>query len=409
MSFRQSFVIQGSFIGGRLNTLRFPQSGTAQASPHAMELPQTVSLNGGSQGRPLPEPVQRKMEAAFGTDFSDVRVHVGVEATSIGALAFAHGSNLYFAPGNYDPHTTHGQRLLGHELAHVVQQRQGRVRNPFGSGVAVVQDPGLEAEADRLGMVAASLPVQMVDHYHGVGAQPAGQGQATQAKMGRGASLAPHVARAIGTAQPRMVTPPAAQARPSGGPQAGSRHPGITLAPHVQAAIGSGPQGKAVPHAGAAAQKKPGAAAGNYKLVLGSYMHRTDGGETLPEDLAGHTFVAIEAPGGRRQAFGFSPAQYAQMNARRDLGRLSSGVQGKVHGDERAFNMPGVRTRSFEIDSSQAQAAMAKVSEYRSSNPDFSLQRRACSSFALDVARAAKVDPFPGDRIKKPRDIYHKL
>ncbi len=108
-----------------------------------------------SGGRTLPESVQKKMESFFRADFSDVRVHVGPEASSIGALAFTYGSNLYFAPGQYEPNSPHGQRLLGHELTHVLQQRAGRVRNPFGAGVAVVQDPGLEAEAERMGVRVA--------------------------------------------------------------------------------------------------------------------------------------------------------------------------------------------------------------------------------------------------------------
>jgi GNAT superfamily N-acetyltransferase len=95
------------------------------------------------------------MEAALGTSFSDVRIHVGPEASAIGAIAFTWGSDIHFAPGQYNPHTPHGQFLLGHELTHVVQQRAGRVANPFGSGVAVVQDHTLEAEADRLGRMAS--------------------------------------------------------------------------------------------------------------------------------------------------------------------------------------------------------------------------------------------------------------
>jgi hypothetical protein len=35
-------------------------------------------------------------------------------------------------------------------MAHVIQQAEGRVRNPFGSGAALVVDAALEAEADRL-------------------------------------------------------------------------------------------------------------------------------------------------------------------------------------------------------------------------------------------------------------------
>src|SRR5271169_5843741 len=106
-------------------------------------------------GRPLPEAVRSKMEAALGADFSGVRVYVGPQAERIGAIAFTLGSDIYFAPGRFQPDTAHGQQLLGHELAHVVQQRAGRVRNPLGSGLAVVQDHALEAEADRHGQRAA--------------------------------------------------------------------------------------------------------------------------------------------------------------------------------------------------------------------------------------------------------------
>lgn len=128
---------------------------------HAFRLPASIHVAAVGPGQPLPAVVQRKMESLFGTSFADVRVHVGLQARQIGAQAFTLGTDLYFAPGQYDPASAHGQRLLGHELTHVVQQRAGRVRNPFGSGVAVVQDPGLEAEAERMGLrAAAPLAVQ---------------------------------------------------------------------------------------------------------------------------------------------------------------------------------------------------------------------------------------------------------
>ncbi|HEX8722793.1 MAG TPA: DUF4157 domain-containing protein [Pyrinomonadaceae bacterium] len=118
-----------------------------------------VPLQPKSGGQPLPMEVRSKMETAFGTDFSDVRVHVGHEASRIGAIAYTWGSNIHFAPGHYNPHTLQGQKVLGHELWHVVQQKSGRVKNPFGSGVAVVQDHSLEAEADRMGLKAALTTV----------------------------------------------------------------------------------------------------------------------------------------------------------------------------------------------------------------------------------------------------------
>ena len=122
----------------------------------AFQLPANLSNFGGGGGQPLPHPVRQKMESFFNTSFADVRIHVGHQAPLIGALAFTHGSNLYFAPGQYNPSTVQGQQLLGHELTHVMQQRAGRVRNPFGSGVAVVQDRSLELEADRMGSLAAN-------------------------------------------------------------------------------------------------------------------------------------------------------------------------------------------------------------------------------------------------------------
>jgi hypothetical protein len=62
-------------------------------------------------------------------------------------LAITEGSHIHFAPGRYSP--TMVRQLLQHELAHVIQQRSGRVRNPFGAGAAVVHHPALEAEAAR--------------------------------------------------------------------------------------------------------------------------------------------------------------------------------------------------------------------------------------------------------------------
>ena len=118
-----------------------------------------VPLRPKSGGLPLPSDVRTKMETAFGADFSDVRVHIGREASALGAIAYTWGTNIHFAPGQYNPHTIQGQKLLGHELWHVVQQRSGRVKNPFGGGVAVVQDHALEAEADRMGVKAAMTQV----------------------------------------------------------------------------------------------------------------------------------------------------------------------------------------------------------------------------------------------------------
>ena len=111
--------------------------------PHAgnaFALPANFTLKPPGSGQPLPEAIQKKMESFFNASFADV--HVGPEASSIGALAFTHGTDLYFAPGQYNPQSTHGQQLLGHELTHVVQQRAGRVREPAGRGGGGGAGPG---------------------------------------------------------------------------------------------------------------------------------------------------------------------------------------------------------------------------------------------------------------------------
>ena len=117
-------------------------------------LPQHLSDFGNDPGHPLPPSLLQRMEGYFNTSFIDVRIHIGPQPASIGAIAFACGSDLYFSPGIYNPYTKDGLQLLAHELTHVIQQREGRVVNPFGKGIAIVQDDVMEAEADYMGYEA---------------------------------------------------------------------------------------------------------------------------------------------------------------------------------------------------------------------------------------------------------------
>lgn len=128
-----------------------PRTASPAVAPgRAVDVGHVLDLGRRVPGQPLPPELRQTMEAVLQADLSDVRIHQGPEATAIGALAFAHGSDLYFAPGRYDPGSPHGRRLIAHELTHVVQQKAGRVRNPLGGGLVVVQDAGLEAEAERI-------------------------------------------------------------------------------------------------------------------------------------------------------------------------------------------------------------------------------------------------------------------
>jgi hypothetical protein len=108
-------------------------------------------------GSSLPGKVQKKMENAFGADFSDVKVHPNSsKASQLKAQAFTQGNDIHFAPGKYNPESQTGQALLGHELTHVEQQRAGRVKpTTQAKGYAINDDTNLEKEADQKGAMAA--------------------------------------------------------------------------------------------------------------------------------------------------------------------------------------------------------------------------------------------------------------
>jgi hypothetical protein len=80
-------------------------------------------------GSPLATPVRENMEQRFGHDFSQVRVHASESAAKsardVNATAFTVGHDIVFGAGQFSPGTHEGQRLLAHELTHVVQQRTG--------------------------------------------------------------------------------------------------------------------------------------------------------------------------------------------------------------------------------------------------------------------------------------------
>jgi hypothetical protein len=77
-------------------------------------------------GQPLGRRVSGRLGQALGTDFSHVRVHTDQRADRLGqavhASAFTVGSDIFFRAHRYSPSTMEGERLLAHELTHVVQQ-----------------------------------------------------------------------------------------------------------------------------------------------------------------------------------------------------------------------------------------------------------------------------------------------
>jgi hypothetical protein len=124
-----------------------------------------------SAGAPLAASVKGEMEAGFGADFSNVRVHTGAPAAEaaggLNAHAFTTGSDIFFNAGAYDPGSDQGKKLIAHELAHVVQSER-TAASP--SAQASVSKPGdsHEVEAD-----AAASTVVGGGKADGLGAAPA--------------------------------------------------------------------------------------------------------------------------------------------------------------------------------------------------------------------------------------------
>lgn len=91
----------------------------------------------------IPDNVKARFEKRSGYSFDDVRVHYNSERPAqFQALAYTQGQNVYIGPGQ--------ERHLGHELGHVVQQMEGRVRPTMNiNGQPVNDDVYLEREAER--------------------------------------------------------------------------------------------------------------------------------------------------------------------------------------------------------------------------------------------------------------------
>ncbi len=80
-------------------------------------------------GQPLAPHIRARLEPRFGADFRQVRIHTSdtadQSARALNALAYTRGNDIVFRKGAYAPESVAGQRLLAHELTHVVQQGGG--------------------------------------------------------------------------------------------------------------------------------------------------------------------------------------------------------------------------------------------------------------------------------------------
>jgi hypothetical protein len=112
-----------------------------------------------SQGG-LPGDMLNGFAASTGHDLSDVKVHTNSDKPSqVGALAYAQGNDIHLGAGQ--------EKHLAHEAAHIVQQREGRVKPTTEvNGKPVNDNAGLESEADSMGAKAMQMKAEAGASLH---------------------------------------------------------------------------------------------------------------------------------------------------------------------------------------------------------------------------------------------------
>jgi hypothetical protein len=129
------------------------QKKTAAPVPQPPSLQTSAPVLPPGPSHRLASPVSAFFGPRFGHDFSEVRVHSDGPAArwaqSLNAQAYTAGNHIVFAAGQYAPNSGAGQKLLAHELAHVVQQRTagpGLQRQPAAPAAPA---PGSLADMQR--------------------------------------------------------------------------------------------------------------------------------------------------------------------------------------------------------------------------------------------------------------------
>ncbi len=138
-----------------------PVSGASRASSAAQATPSSVPpivhevLR--SSGQPLDASTRAFMEPRFGHDFGKVRVHADAKAAesarAVNSLGYTVGRDLVFGKGQYMPQAKSGQRLLAHELTHVLQQSATSFSSP--SKLLKISDLNKKGELEAEAIVSS--------------------------------------------------------------------------------------------------------------------------------------------------------------------------------------------------------------------------------------------------------------
>ena len=301
-------------------------------------------------GRPLDAGTRASMEAHFGHRFDAVRVHddgaADASARAVRAHAYTVGAHVAFAAGRYAPNTADGQRLLAHELAHVVQQ--GPARAP-AAGVPLAIDPSPEAEraAERASEQGAE---------HAGGSRLAVPNAPVSVQRSGGQDMCG------GTGASATCATPNACVRPDPGKEGG-------LTPST-----------------------------SWKLAVLIDTDRGSWYEALRTQEFGHTHVRFSEGSGREFTYGFYPAGALPNENRRT-------VPGCARHPDTSHDACVNDTVTFALTQAQYAAALVKAQAVCQAKGSYG-QSYTCTTFAAEVATAAG-QSLPSSK-SAPIDVYYQ-
>jgi hypothetical protein len=338
-----------------------------------------------SSGKPLDDSVRPLMESRFGRDFSGVRVHndtmAAESAGAVNALAYTAGEDVVFAAGQYKPESEAGQKLLAHELTHVVQQDRhpSLVRRQLAPGLSISMTPQYAAalsDADLAQQISAlqnhlsnladkdperpgvvenlevlrneqakrGTPVDLANQAIGEEPRPAGL------PMDQGYALydAPDDLQALGDLLPEGQIVTVSGEGPENGP-----HPSRYTSPVAGAA---GPTSSAV---NAITTSQGFAAAGENSIIVVAIPRWGTPGAMVPESTSvwGHTAVGVRIDGKIQMVRGFSPADTGEVVANYSAVRSGSmAVTAEITDDIGLLTKTGAVTIEYPVARTVAQA-----------------------------------------------------
>lgn len=181
-------------------------------------------------GSPLTADVRARMEPRLGADLSGVRIHLSAEsagaAKNLGARAFAAGNDVHFNAGQFAPGTKEGDRLLAHELTHVVQGQRSGVQRKAEDGEEETESPEVSSPDEPAEKEADAVADKVADGLHAEGGEAGEAEKVEEEPAPISAKLEGSVGRKLYAAWPKFGGGGQQQSKGPAGAGAKSAQPG---------------------------------------------------------------------------------------------------------------------------------------------------------------------------------------